>query len=201
MGLHKVDSSHQTLASVKVWLLPIMVVVVSGMLALGDDLAREWLRYDRDLIGSGQYWRLLTGHYVHLGASHFVLNATGLLLVWYLVGNQLSTMRWLIAGGASIVFIDLGFWVFEPNLTWYVGLSGLLHGILAAGIVASWNRDRPTASLLAVLVVGKLAYEQIFGPLPGSEASSGGSVVVAAHLYGAIGGAACAGLLLKLRQA
>jgi rhomboid family GlyGly-CTERM serine protease len=143
---------------------------------------------------------LLTGHFVHLGLSHFALNAAGLLLVWYLVGNQLSTLQWLLVGGASIAAIDLGFSLFEPNLSWYVGLSGLLHGILAAGIVASWRRDRLTALLLAVLVVAKLAYEQIAGPLPGSEASSGGSVVVVAHLYGSIGGAICATLLLKLRR-
>jgi rhomboid family GlyGly-CTERM serine protease len=200
MGLRKDDSSHQTSANIQSWLLPIIVVVVSGALELGDDSAREWFRFDRDLIIGGQYWRLLTGHFVHLGLSHFALNAAGLLLVWYLVGNQLSTLQWLLVGGASIAAIDLGFSLFEPHLSWYVGLSGLLHGILAAGIVASWRRDRLTALLLAVLVVAKLAYEQIAGPLPGSEASSGGSVVVVAHLYGAIGGAICAALLLKLRR-
>ena len=200
MGLHKDDSSHQTSANIQAWLLPIIVVVVSGALELGDDSAREWFRFDRDLIISGQYWRLLTGHFVHLGLSHFALNAAALLLVWYLVGNQYSTLQWLLIGCASIAAMDLGFWLFEPDLNWYVGLSGLLHGILAAGIVASWRRDRLTALLLAVLVVAKLVYEQVAGPLPGSEASSGGSVVVAAHLYGAIGGALCATLMLKFRR-
>jgi rhomboid family GlyGly-CTERM serine protease len=200
MGLRKDDSSHQTSARLQAWLLPIIVVAVSAALELGDDAAREWFRFDRNLIFGGQYWRLLTGHFVHLGLSHAALNATGLLLVWYLVGNRLSTLQWLLVGVVSIAAIDLGFWLFEPHLSWYVGLSGLLHGILAAGIVASWHRDRLTALLLAVLVAAKLAYEQIAGPLPGSEASSGGSVVVMAHLYGAIGGALCAALMLRFRR-
>ena len=167
---------------------------------LGDDLAREWLRFDRGRIGGFQYWRLLSGHFVHLGMPHFLLNAAGLLLVWQLVGGQLSTGRWLWVGLGSIVGIDLGFALFESQLGWYVGLSGLLHGVFAAGIVAGWKKDRPTAQILAVLLLAKLAYEQLAGPLPGSEASSGGSVVVAAHLYGAIGGALTALLLAISRR-
>ena len=48
--------------------------------------------------------------------------------------------------------------------------------------------------VICALVIGKLIYEQLFGPLPGSESTSGGSVVVNAHLYGAIGGAIAAGV-------
>ena len=40
-------------------------------------------------------------------------------------------------GVASVAMIDLGFVLFEPQLDWYVGLSGVLHGALAAGAV-SW---------------------------------------------------------------
>jgi len=40
-----------------------------------------------------------------------------------------------------------------------------------------------------LLLLGlKLAWEQLAGPLPGSEALSGGPVVVDAHLYGTSAG-------------
>ena len=42
--------------------------------------------------------------------------------------------------------------------------------------------------MLAVFVAGKLLWEQTVGPLPGSESSAGGTVIVNAHLYGAVGG-------------
>jgi hypothetical protein len=51
-----------------------------------------------------------------------------------------------------------------------------------------------------VVVVGKVAYEQIAGPLPGSEATSGGAVIVDAHLYGIIGGTAVAAALIRVRR-
>jgi rhomboid family GlyGly-CTERM serine protease len=202
MGLRKGGSSHRPTATYSVWLLPIVIVGISGALMLGDDLAREWLRFDRAAIVNGQFWRLLTGHYVHLGVPHFLLNSAGLLLVWYLIGTQFSANQWLLIGAGSIIGIDLGFWLFEPQLSWYVGLSGLLHGLLVAGIINAWDEDRPMASILAVMVVAKLIYEQLAGPLPGSVASSGGSVIVAAHLYGAVGGAFTAVVLaLFLRRA
>ena len=79
-------------------------------------------------------------------------------------------------------------------MIWYVGLSGLLHGLLAAGITTKLRQPDGETLLLAGLLIGKLVWEQFGGPLPGSEVTSGGPVVVNAHLYGALGG--CLGALL-----
>jgi len=86
-------------------------------------------------------------------------------------------------------------------LQWYVGLSGLLHGMLAAGILASLPERRAEASILGVVVAGKLVFEQLVGPLPGSESTSGGAVIVDAHLFGVIGGMLVAAMLIRVRRA
>ena len=57
------------------------------------------------------------------------------------------------------------------------------------------------ALILAVVVAAKVAYEQLAGPLPGSEATSGGAVIVDAHLYGVIGGTVVAAALIRVRRA
>ena len=121
------------------------------------------------------------------------------MLVFYLVAARFSAIGWLQVAVASIVAIDLGFWFLEPQLEWYVGLSGLLHGLLAAGVVQGIRAGQIDFWVLGGLLLLKLVYEALFGPLPGSEASSGGSVVVAAHLYGAAGGA-LSGLYLSFRK-
>ena len=200
MGLCKGDTGHQLAAGLPAWRLPIIVLVVSAALALCGDLGREWLQFDRLAIGDGQWWRFLTGHFVHLGTPHLLLNAAGLLLVWYLVGATFTLNQWLLIGAGSIFVIGLGFWFLQPQLNWYVGLSGLLHGLLAAGIVTGLRKAERESIVLAVLLFGKLAYEQAAGPLPGSEASSGGAVIVAAHLYGALGGVMIAILLWAASQ-
>ena len=57
------------------------------------------------------------------------------------------------------------------------------------------ERDRE-AIILAAFVIAKIAWEQFAGPMPGSEATTGGKVIVEAHLYGAFGGL-LAGLLCR----
>lgn len=187
MGLDKSDRTR-TKHSAAHWAIPsAMLALALSFMAFGD-LGREWLRFDRVWIAEGETWRLITGHFAHLGRSHFVLNAAALLLVWFLVGSRYASRDWFIIIATSIVFMDIGFWVLNPSLYWYVGLSGLLHGVLVAGITARWRDMDGEGWLLAGLIVVKLAWEQFSGPLPGSEATSGGAVIVDAHLYGAVGG-------------
>ena len=125
---------------------------------------------------------------MHLGWSHLVLNLAGLALILWVVGGAYACRRWLLIAAISLVAIDLGFWWLDPSLQWYVGLSGLLHGLLAAGLLKGAIARDPEALVLAALVLAKLAWEQFAGPLPGSAETAGGNVIVNAHLYGAVGG-------------
>jgi rhomboid family GlyGly-CTERM serine protease len=199
MGLSKADETRPGASPGLAWPVPGSIVLVALALLPGGDAGREWLRFERTGIAAGEAWRLLTGHLVHLGVSHTLLNLAGLVLVWVLVGRTFSTRQWLWIMAGSVAAIDLGLWFGSPSLEWYVGLSGLLHGMLAAGIVAGLAARSGEAVVLAVVVAGKLAWEQFAGPLPGSEATSGGAVIVDAHLYGVIGGALVAATLIRVR--
>jgi len=201
MGLHQGDSSHPQIRLLAAWLLPGIAIGIAVVFAVYGDSGREWLRFDRAAITGGEGWRLISGHFVHLGPSHLALNAVGLLLVWYLVADYFTRGQWLIIILFAIVGIDLGFWFFEPALQWYVGLSGLLHGLLAAGVVGGLRSGRPEIWVLGAALTGKLMYEQLLGPLPGSEESSGGAVIVAAHAFGALFGAmTAAAIMIRVRS-
>ena len=199
MGLGKGEEMRRGALPVRAWLVPGIVLLVALVLMSSGDSGREWLRFDRGGIAAGEIWRLLTGHFVHLGVSHTLLNLAGLVLVWILVGRSFTWQQWLYVMAGSVAAIDLGLWFGSPQLEWYVGLSGLLHGMLAAGIVAGLTDRSHEALVLAIVVAGKLAWEQLAGPLPGSEATSGGAVIVDAHLYGVIGGAAVAATIIRVR--
>lgn len=146
------------------------------------------LRYDRQAILGGEFWRLFTGNLVHLGWSHLWLNAFGLLLIWLLFGSLLSPLVWLLQAAWASLAVGLGLLWFDPGLSWYVGLSGTLHGLFVAGVLTEGRTHRNFAMLVFAVFIAKLAWEQFYGPLPGSERSAGGHVVVNAHLYGTIGG-------------
>jgi rhomboid family GlyGly-CTERM serine protease len=176
------------------WLLGLLVAALV-LLSLGDETARELLRYDRAaVLDAGEYWRLVTGHLVHASVTHLALNLAGLGLLAALFPRHYSWGGWLWIAAASTAAIDIGFVWNEPQLTWYVGLSGVLHGALAAGAIAWWRfESKALAMLLTLVLVGKLAWEQIHGALP---LSGDMSVIVDAHLYGAIGGAITGALLV-----
>lgn len=178
-----------------IWLLG-LICTVSVLLAWSGEAVRLALRYQRDAILGGEYWRLLTGHLVHGSSAHLLLNMLGLALIAGLFPRDYSLGQWLFILLLSVLAIDAGFVLFEPQLRWYVGLSGVLHGALAAGAIGWWRHEtKPLAAALTLVLTAKLAWEQLHGALP---LSGDMPVIVNAHLYGALGGTA-AGLAIWLK--
>jgi len=168
--------------------LPLILCAIALLIQLGGNEASQWLRYDREGILSGELWRMVTGHLVHLGWPHFIMNVIGLLLIWLLFGHTIKQRSWLIICLASAAAISSAMLLFNPVLQWYVGLSGVLHSMFVAGAVASIKAGYRAELVLLILLSAKLAWEQLIGPLPGSAEFAGGNVIVDAHLYGAISG-------------
>ncbi len=163
---------------------------------LAGDGGRALLRYERGALAHGEWWRLLTAHLVHLDLRHALLNAVGLALVWALFARDYSPKAWLAIVLGAAAAIDAGLWLGDSTVQWYVGSSGVLHGAMAAGAIAHVRRAERDGWLLVTLLAAKLLYEQAIGPLPfaGSD-----PVVVDAHLYGVLGGAAVGAFLSRRR--
>lgn len=167
------------------WLL-LILLVLGLLLGLGDNVS-ELLRYDRGAIAAGGWWRLLTAHIVHLDAHHLILNELGLVLVWALFAADYDAVEWCAIVLAGALAISSGLWWLSPRVAWYVGASGVLHTMMAAGAAKHlvdriWDRWILLALLCAKLIYEQLGVHQQFGlheqPL----------VVVDAHLYGALCG-------------
>ena len=160
--------------------------------SLTGEPGRLLLRYDREALAAGQWWRLLTAHVVHLGVRHALLNDLGLALMWALFARDYSVRQWAAVVLGAVVAIDAGLWLCDSTLEWYVGSSGALHGVMAAGALAHLRRGEPAGAVLALALLAKLAYEYWAGALP---FSAGLPVVTSAHLYGVIGGSAVAAFM------
>ena len=156
----------------------------------------ELLDYQRSLIAKAHWWLLLSGNFVHLGPAHLWMNMAGLALVAALVWQHFSAWQWSILILLCSLGVGVGLWFFNPEVEGYVGFSGTLHGLIIAGTLADLRTYPRSAGILLALVVGKLAWEQVAGALPGSESVAGGLVLVDAHLYGAVSGAIIAPWLM-----
>jgi hypothetical protein len=114
-------------------------------------------------------------------------NLLALAAIWTVFPRELSRGGWRVAL-ITAAGVGLGLHWLQPGLVRYVGLSGVWHGLLAAGAAAAWSERRAVTLAAAGLLGAKLVYEQWAGPLPGAEAVVGGTIAVAAHLYGAATG-------------
>jgi rhomboid family GlyGly-CTERM serine protease len=162
-----------------IWLL-LILLVLDAVCGLGDSMT-DILRYDRSAIAAGGWWRLLTAHVVHLDAHHLLLNELGLVLMWSLFAQDYDAVEWCVIVCSGALAISSGLWWLSPRVTWYVGASGVLHSVMAAGTARHLAQRVWDRWILALCLCGKLALEQFPGhaqPL----------VVVDAHLYGAISG-------------
>lgn len=108
------------------------------MLIAAQLIGMETLQYQRLEILDGELWRLATGHIVHLGWGHALMNFVGLALALALFPGVAARLDgvWIALGSA--LAIDTGLLVFEPDIDWYVGLSGVLHGLLTGASALTW---------------------------------------------------------------
>lgn len=177
-------------------LLPVLIAFIAILFALiGSDITL-WLRFERNGILSGELWRLFTGHLAHLSWTHLATNLLGLALVWGLFGHHLPAKRWLHLMAFNALGISLLLLIVDPHILWYVGLSGVLHGMFLVGCLYDMRNGRWDSKLLLVLLIGKLLWEQLRDPSVEAttlfnqlvELFIGGAVIVDAHLFGALMG-------------
>ncbi|HEY8520635.1 MAG TPA: rhombosortase [Gammaproteobacteria bacterium] len=178
-----------TRAPLRTWAFVAVLAVVCVAFGLLGEAGRAFGRYEREMLELGEWWRLATAHLVHLGPGHLALNLAALALIGALFDDLLSAGEWAAATVASAAAIDAGLWAFAPQIAWYVGLSGVLHGLFAYGALKLASRGAVAGWLGAAGLGAKLAWEHWAGAVPFSAATTGGPVVVEAHLFGALGGA------------
>lgn len=142
--------------------------------------------YQRDAIETGQYWRLFSGHFAHLNHLHLIINMVAWIVIFLLGSGVLSCHKWLVLLAVYPLAISLLFYFFMPAVTFYGGLSGVLHGILLT-ILFSWAKQGSRMALLAsVAVIAKVLYETFFQDSFMTDQLLSIEVVTEAHFFGAV---------------
>src|SRR5690606_7656082 len=93
------------------------------LLQAGGEGVRAALSFSRPGLDQGEWWRLLTAHFVHLGWTHTILNVLGILLCRALAPKCFDRTLWprlaALAAGVGVLL-----WWGSPGVSSYVGLSG-----------------------------------------------------------------------------
>jgi rhomboid family GlyGly-CTERM serine protease len=160
------DKGAVTLAAEQnVLRLPVVTTTILALAALVFPFPslNFWLIYDRQAIGRGEVWRLLSGNFVHLSAMHFILDMIAMGIVgWAIERRAYRGFGCLILGITTA--IGLGLYIFEPGIAHYGGLSGLVIGavvFLGLNGLSEGGGWRWVCALLLGGVVAKLTFESL----------------------------------------
>jgi rhomboid family GlyGly-CTERM serine protease len=169
--------------------LPWLTLTLAGLTAalfaaLGP--VPEALVYDRNAIDNGEWWRLLTAHWVHSDSNHLAWNLGALLVL----GGVIETRsRRAIPAGLLLgsLGVDLLLWYGLPGLSHYAGLSGTLNTLLLLAIAALWQPpNRVMLITVGVVALAKIIAEMALGQALLSDTSW--QSIPQAHLAGCLVG-------------
>jgi membrane associated rhomboid family serine protease len=90
-------------------------------------------------IANGDWWRVITGGFLHAGFLHLLLNMYVLWVAGSILEPGIGTPRFLGIYFVSLIAGSLGALIVDPN-TVTVGASGAIFGLMAAVIVVARGR-------------------------------------------------------------
>jgi rhomboid family GlyGly-CTERM serine protease len=164
----------------------------------GPEILKSWMVFDRQAIAGGELWRLFTGHWVHFGGEHLILNL-GTLVVFGLWLCRLAPEvppRFLVLA-APVVSAAL--WVLEPDMARFGGLSGLGAGLVTLAALTGLSKGgsrwiRWVCACLLALVILKAGTDLAGDRIPGLHAHLDGEARISrwAHAAGGLVGGAYA---------
>lgn len=194
--------------------MPVMLIGCCALLLACIPGALAELRYERTGLAAGQPWRVLTAHVVHLDIEHLLYNFLGLALIHELLWADLPARHKAGLALCAALGISGALWWLQPEIAWYAGSSGVLHGLwsgcaLAGCLHMDWysqgaaapdpagregkpvRNRRLTHRHVCVAALVVLAVKLHGDLLPGGAVRTGAGglpVVPSAHLYGALTG-------------
>jgi membrane associated rhomboid family serine protease len=140
-------------------------------------------------IAAGDWWRVLTAGFLHLGFLHIAMNMFTLYIIGRIVEPALGSAQYVAVYITALLGGSLGAMILDPE-TPSAGASGAIFGLMGIALVIAWSRGI------------KDAYQQIGGLIIVNLLITFGvsGISKGAHLGGLIGGALCGLILFELGE-
>ena len=166
----------------------ILGIFAFSLLLVIAQFFRDELAFHRLTIDTGNWWLILSGNFVHSNYSHLFLNIAGLWVFTFIFYSDLTLKTLIISILILAISVGLGLYLFDLKIATYYGLSGVLYGLFLVGATKTiLQKDWLTGVVVAFFIIGKIAWDLIYGSSSASAELIGVPVAVHAHLYGAIG--------------
>ena len=100
------------------------------------------------VLQNGQWWRILTGGFLHGGLIHIGVNMMSLWFLGRFIEYALGSWRMLVVYMASLVASGLGVVYFSNPLVATVGASGAIFGLFGALFAIGFKLGKPGMELV-----------------------------------------------------
>jgi membrane associated rhomboid family serine protease len=170
-----------------------VLVAIGSMLGGGVGTTSSSLTDDggvsQHFIADGEYWRLLTAGFLHVGLFHLATNMLSLWILGAMLEPAFGRWRFGLIYLVSLLCGSFGALLMSPdNVT--VGASGAIFGLLGAAAVLARNRGFSLMESGLGIWIGLNLLITFTVP----------NISIGGHLGGLVGGALCALALLELPE-
>ena len=132
------------------------------------------------------YWRLLTGGFLHAGLFHILVNMVSLYFVGMVLEPAIGHVNFATVYFVSLLAGSFGALLFQPDVP-TVGASGAIFGIFGALIVVAYHRGIPIwQSGLGMVLVLNLVISFTFA-----------GISIGGHLGGLVAGLICGEMIYQ----
>ena len=97
-------------------------------------------------VGEGQWWRLVTGGFLHAGPTHLAFNMFALWSLGQVLEQVLGAARFLAVYLACLLTGSFGVMLLEPNAR-TVGASGAVFGLFGVLLAFQLSRSIPLSQI------------------------------------------------------
>ncbi len=152
------------------------------------------LVYNREAVGNGELWRLLSGNLVHFSSEHLLKDVLALVVAGAMIEMR-GTRHFGLLCTISATLIGVVLYGAQPGVLVYGGLSGVAIAAVAyaalqgAGERGSYGR---ICQIVLIGLVAKIVIELAFGAQPSADFV----LVPLVHVVGAL----TAGAMFALSQ-
>lgn len=162
------------------WLTAGLTLMMIGLFLSGQHVF-DLLLFSKDFIVRGEYWRLLTAHFVHCNGQHLLWDLIAFLVIGSVIEINNRRHFWPCLLSSCLAVSGWMFFI-ERSFSGYCGLSGALNGMLVLAAVLQYRRTGEKMCLgiliatLAKIVFELSTHETIFTDMsvravPGSHAA------------------------------
>lgn len=171
------------LVNINIIIFIIMLFCGVNLIAPTNDDLINWGANFRPITLDGQWWRLISNYFLHIGIIHLLMNMYALIYIGLLLEPHLGKIRFLCAYILSGLFASvISLW--WHDLTISAGASGAIFGMYGLFLVLLTTTDlieKNAKKALLTSIAIFVGYNLIYGLK--------GGIDNAAHIGGLIGGA------------